>query len=460
MLATACTAAPVASPPVPPAGWDDQVRLAQLPDLDPDPAVVEVELTAQVARQELRPGVSTELWTYQGAVPGPLLVGKKGGVLRVHFTNQLPEPTTIHWHGLRIPNAMDGTEAVQAPIPPGGTFTYELPLLDAGTYWYHPHVRSSAQVGYGLYGMLIVEDDNEPPLGDPLPLVFSDVGLDEQGNLRPGDDNGWFGDYFGREGNLLLINGHVRPTVKARAGLPQRWQLVNAARSRYLKLIAPGVSLFQVASDGGLLEVPRPIGMVVLAPGERMEVVATAPTAGVGRIPVRWEDVDRFHVGVPQAPMPLFDLEVIEDAAVEPQALPERLREIPALDLSRALPRSIRLTEMVEDGVGVLGVNGVSAAHAELYHAHVGTTEIWEVENTTGYDHPFHLHGFFFQPLMMDGRPYPEREWKDTLNIPAMTKLAFAVEYDDRPGMWMFHCHILDHADLGMMAMLMVAPTH
>lgn len=460
-LVTGCTAVAEPAPPSQPEGWRDEVSLATRPDLDPSRDVVEVTLEAKVTGVEVWPGVVTELWTYEGVVPGPILRGKKGGRLVVHFTNHLPEPTTIHWHGLRVPAAMDGTEAVQTPIAPGESFDYDLPLLDAGTYWYHPHVRSSAQVGYGLYGMLIVDDDTEPMhLGDELPLVFSDLGLDEGGVVRPGDENGWFGDYFGREGNLLLINGRVRPKVKARAGLPQRWRLVNAARSRYLKLVAPGVEVVQIGSDGGLIEAPRPLDAVVLAPGERMEVVATAPFAGVGRIPVRWEDTDRFHIGTPQAALPLFDLEVGPEAAVEVEPLPERLRDVPELDLSQALPRTIELTEMVEEGVGVLGINGVAGSHAELFHAHVGSTEVWTVENRTGYDHPFHLHGFFFQPLMADRRPWPNREWKDTLHIPAHSRLDFAVSYDDRPGMWMFHCHILDHADLGMMAMLMVERPH
>src|SRR5690606_15197186 len=131
----------------------------------------------------------------------------------VHFRNSLPEPTTIHWHGVRVPNDMDGAPGMtQDPIAPGAEFRYEFVLRDAGTFWYHPHQSSSDQVGRGLYGPIVVVDPEEPDVfGDELVLMLSDVSLDADGQLLPKDNGGSFGDLFGREGNVLLVNGKVLP---------------------------------------------------------------------------------------------------------------------------------------------------------------------------------------------------------------------------------------------------------
>src|SRR5690606_20143116 len=141
-----------------------------------------------------------------------------------------------------------------------------------GTFWYHPHMRSSAQVGAGLYGAFVVEDPDEPPLGDELLLVMSDISIEEDGSLSPADKSGWFGDYFGREGGTVLVNGKIMPTVRAREGVPQRWRVINAARARYFRFTIPGQPLVQVGRDGGLAEQPLPVEETTLAPGERSEL--------------------------------------------------------------------------------------------------------------------------------------------------------------------------------------------
>src|SRR6185369_273003 len=135
------------------------------------------------------PGGTTPMWTYDGRVPGPLIRARAGDRVVVHFTNALPEETTIHWHGLRIPAAMDGMPDLSQPaIPPGGGFDYDFVVPDASTFWYHPHVDSAAQVGYGLYGPLIVDDPDEPPgLGDEVVMVVSDIAIGDDGTLAPGD---------------------------------------------------------------------------------------------------------------------------------------------------------------------------------------------------------------------------------------------------------------------------------
>lgn len=388
-----------------------------------------------------------------------MIRAQKGQRLVVKLTNHLPEATTIHWHGVRVPAAMDGTPAAQAPVLPGETFTYAFDLLDAGTFWYHPHVSSSGQVGAGLYGALVVEDPHEPFFGDSLVVVLSDISLEDDGRLSPPDQAGWFGDYFGREGDVMLVNGRVLPTVLARRGLPQRWRIVNAARSRFYKLQWPHQAWVRIASDGGLISKPQPQDFLVLSPGERAEIMLM-PTGSAGeRIEVLAHDADRFHINNLMAPKPLMSIQISGDLPGPEVALAhEPLREIAPLELTGARVRTLELMEKTEMGRGVLGINGLTADEAPPLMAHLGTTEQWDVTNSTPYDHPFHLHGYFFQVLDIDGVAPPVREWKDTIVVGPKARVRIAMKFADRPGMWMFHCHILDHAELGMMGMLEVMP--
>ena len=173
------------------------------------------------------PGTKTLAWTYNGTVPGPLIRARVGDRVVVHFKNSLPDATTIHWHGIRVPNAMDGAPGNDATARSRAAraSSTNSSLKDAGTYWYHPHTDSSAQVGQGLYGAIVVEDPNDPKeFGDDLVLVVSDAGLTETGEFVPADSGGNFGDLFGREGSVVLVNGKAHPTLKVRAGKQQRWR--------------------------------------------------------------------------------------------------------------------------------------------------------------------------------------------------------------------------------------------
>lgn len=442
-----------------PPGWDEAIAPKVAEDLNPDPSVLEVNLEARIEELEILPGVQTAVWTYNGSVPGPLLRARRGDRLIVHFTNHLPEPTTIHWHGMRVPASMDGTHAVQDPVEPGESFTYEFELLDAGTFWYHPHINSSAQVGYGLYGPIVVDDPDDPLPVDDVVLVLSDMSLDDNGQLQPGDKDEWFGDFFGREGSVQLVNGQVRPRLRMKAGVPQRWRVINAARARYFQIALAGAEWLRVGGDGGLIDRPLPLEVFRLAASERADVLVTLPEDAVGEAQVMSEDADRFHLGVPGPPEPFIDVEVVAAEGKSQLRVPETLRKFPELEVEGALPRSIELGERVVNDVAHLAINGEvhdpsAHVHSTDHVAYVGDTEIWEVVNATDYDHPFHLHGFSFQVLDVGGRPWPVREWKDSVNVPRRETLRFVVTYDDRPGLWMFHCHILDHAQLGMMAVL------
>jgi FtsP/CotA-like multicopper oxidase with cupredoxin domain len=207
------------APSLAPPGWDAGLKLPEAVDRNPDPSVVEIDLTARVADVEVAPGLRVKAWTYDGGLPGPLVRVSVGDRLVVHFTNQLPEPTTIHWHGVRVPIEMDGVPDISQPeVKTGETFTYDFIVRDAGLFWYHPHVMSAAQVGFGLYGALQVDDPGDGVgVADELTLVLSDIGFDKRGELEPADSGGPAGQVFGREGQYVLVNGHRGSSTPRRA---------------------------------------------------------------------------------------------------------------------------------------------------------------------------------------------------------------------------------------------------
>jgi FtsP/CotA-like multicopper oxidase with cupredoxin domain len=434
---------------------------AVLEDLSHDPRTVEVRITASATRLSLVPGTTSDVYAYNGRVPGPMLDVREGDRVVVHFQNDLPVPTTIHWHGLHIPFVADGSP--YHPVAPGAkhVYAFTLPRGSAGTYWYHPHPhhQTGYQVAKGLYGALVVRDPD-----DPLPaslaervLVLSDtrflgdgaVDLPERGSPQARIDA-----ENGREGDVLFVNGEVMPTLAIRSGEVQRWRVINASASRVYRLSLGGHKLLHVGSDGGLFEHPVETDEIVLANGERAEVLVRGTGAAGARAVLETLPYDRY---IPQTrprdwqrPRPLLALQYAADAPAEPVALPATLRVVPPIDTSKVTARRVMvLTQHL--------INGRSHDEKRVdVSARLGDTEIWQVENLVGMDHPFHLHGFQFQVLDRDGVPERTRRWKDTVNVPKHGTVRFVVRYDDYPGKWMFHCHILDHEDHGMMGVLQV----
>jgi FtsP/CotA-like multicopper oxidase with cupredoxin domain len=438
-----------------PADWDADLALPRPNDTNPDPHVLEFDLEARIENLELVPGRQTPAWTYNGTVPGPLIRAVVGDRVVVHFKNSLPAPTTIHWHGLRVPNAMDGAPgATQEPIPPGGEFLYEFTLPDAGTYWYHPHFESSAQVGRGLYGAIVVEDPADPKaFGDDLVLLLSDMSLDETGAILPADSGGDFGDLFGREGTVLLVNGKVAPTLKVRTGKQQRWRIINATRARYYNLRLRNHRFMRLGGDNGLAARSSDVYNLVVTPGERADAVFTPADVPGSTAMLRWVPTERgFGTTFNRPGEDLLRIATVADAPVVPEPIPAALRTIEPIDVTNATERTVELTIAVSTTDVTMGINGIPFWDSKPFEAKVGDTEIWHIVNNSDFSHPFHMHGYFFQVL--DDTRVPE--WKDTVNVPTKSELRIAVRYDDRPGTWMFHCHILDHADVGMMGHLVV----
>jgi FtsP/CotA-like multicopper oxidase with cupredoxin domain len=450
---TASTALDVPQPD----GWDADLALAEAVDRNPDPGVVEIDLEAKLAEVEFLPGTKTLAWTYNGTVPGPLIRAHVGDRVVVHFKNSLPAATTIHWHGIRVPNAMDGAPGMTQPaIESGATFEYDFVAKDAGTYWYHPHTDSSAQVGQGLYGAIVVEDPNDPKeFGDDLVLVVSDAGLTETGEFVPPDSGGNFGDLFGREGSVVLVNGKSHPTLKVRSGKQQRWRIINASRARYFSVGLRDHRFVRLGGDNGLAARSEDVYSLKITPGERADAVFTPVDEPGSTRTLYWSPVNRgYGTEFARAREPLLQIETVDLPPVTPAVIPTELRTIDPLDITGATERTINLTIALRNNQVEMGFDGIPFSKSIPAVAHIGETQIWRIVNGTDFSHPFHLHGYFFQVL--DDSRVPE--WKDTVDVPTKSELRIAIAFDERPGMWMFHCHILDHAEVGMMGHLHVLP--
>src|SRR5262245_56871489 len=225
--------------------------------------VVVIDLEAREADWEVAPGAMVRAWTFNGQVPGPVIEGRVGDVLEVRLTNRLSEATAGHWHGMRLPAPMDGTEMTQRLVQPGETFTYRFKLLDAGTFWYHPHVNETVQLERGLYGALIVRGEDEPALDREQVLVLDDLKLDRKGRIAK--FGGFVQWHDGREGDARLVNGRIEPTLSIAAGQIERWRVVNAASARYVRLSIGGAQFRISGPDGGVIEAPGTDEVDVLA---------------------------------------------------------------------------------------------------------------------------------------------------------------------------------------------------
>ncbi|MGE0863347.1 MAG: multicopper oxidase family protein [Vicinamibacterales bacterium] len=442
-----------------PADWDAGLRLAESVDLNPDPKVVEINLTARLAEVEVAPGKRVQAWTYDGGLPGPLIKTRVGDRLIVHFKNELKEPTTVHWHGIRVPIEMDGVPGISQPeVTEGESFTYDFVVRDAGLYWYHPHVMSAAQVGFGLYGALLVEDPNDGVgVADQVTIVLSDIGFDAKGRLEPADSGGSAGMVFGREGDYVLVNGRTRPTLRARPGAPQRWRIVNTAKSRFFYLDLDGQDFTVIGVDGGLQERPVTSDILLVTPGERVDVIV-APKGKAGTpLTLRAMLYNRGYGSVQYRSVE--DVMFVEFTNEPPvTAPPVRVtRDLPVPTVEGATPVEMVLTlPPMENNKSEFRINGVPFWKAKPFVAKLGETQLWTVKNDSDWDHPYHLHGYFFQVIDEQGQPVRPLALKDTVNVPMKSTVRLLVTFDERPGEWMIHCHILDHADGGLMGTVLV----
>lgn len=414
-------------------------------DINPDPHIVEVNLRAAGATLELKPFYSTDVLAYNGTLPGPLLEARAGDRIIVHFQNDLAEATTIHWHGLRIPSDQDGNPMVQGPVPAGGSFTYDFKVPDPGTFWFHPHMGTIEQIDRGMYGAILVAEEKPPTFTAERLYVIDDIRLGSNGQIAPYAYSG-HDVMMGRLGNTLLTNGKVTPpSGTAPHGSIERWRIVNASTARVFEIAVDGASWRVIATDGGLLPTPYQTDKLMVAPGQRFELEVTYDQAAAA---ARLLSFDAYTDNPPAVPM--ANVNIAGEIAAKPPVYPQVTT--PALT-DAALDKEIRL------GANDQGftINGVVSETTSMMELTQGQPVRLTVLNDIGPYHPFHLHGQFFQILTRNDKPADEPGLKDTVLLDAFEKVTL-LTYFENPGMWMYHCHIPEHAEFGMMAHLMVNP--
>ena len=435
---------------------------------DEDPLVLRARPgTAQLAPAGF-PG--TPIWGYGGRVPGPTLRVPQGERVTRRFVNELPQASTVHWHGVRLENAMDGASGVtQVPVPPGGGFLYDFVAPDAGTFWYHPHERAWEQMARGLYGALVVDEPEPPRVDRDEVLLIDDWRLTEEATLHE-ESFGAIGDWShgGRTGNWITVNGASPWTRTASRHERLRLRLANTANSRIFTLETRGLEGWLVALDGQPLETLEPVGRIVLGPGERADLVVDV----VARSGERALVVSREREGAFILCTFAVEHSLRETRGAAPPPL--RPNPLPALgDLSRAREATLRmaggamggLREAILDGRTmpirelaargkVWALNGLAESPREpLFAARRGETVLITMANDTAWPHGMHLHGHHFRQVSPDGSLGP---WRDTLLMDReeTVRIAFVT---DNPGDWLLHCHMLEHSVSGMRTWFRVA---
>jgi FtsP/CotA-like multicopper oxidase with cupredoxin domain len=434
----------------------------------PESALVQARLVAAPGAVQLVPEKypATGVWAYNGSVPGPILRARQGDRLRVHVENALQEQTTVHWHGIRLPNAMDGVPYItQRPIEPGASFTYEFALPDAGTFFYHPHQRSYEQVGRGLSGALIVAERTPPEVDRDVLWVLADYRLNADASIRGSFGNFMDVSHAGRIGNTVTLNGRVPEAFRVRAGERIRLRLINAAPARAFALEFRGHRPWVIALDGQPVAPHEPEGgAVVLGPAMRADLILDMTAAPSSRHAVH----DGFYRRLAYN---LVDIEYGEEAP-----LPAKAADLPRLaDNPLAEPdlRSAERHEIVFTG-GMMGdmrglgrgmawaVNGIANGCGDsglpfepLLVLRKGRSCSLHLVNDTRWHHPTHLHGHSFRVISRNGNPTRHREWLDTVMLEPRERAQIAFVADN-PGDWMFHCHVLEHQASGMMSCIRV----
>jgi len=431
----------------------------------------EFKLTAEPARVSLvgEAQPTTDVWCYAGQVPGPEIRLRQGEPVRIVVENRLEENTTVHWHGIRLPVAMDGVPGLtQPPIKPGESFVYEFAPPDAGTFWYHPHANSLQQLGRGLAGALIV-DEREPVAVDrDIVWMLADWRLTADAQIASGFGNSMEAGMAGRIGNTVTLNGRISTNERVHAGERVRLRLINCALARVMSLRFDGHRPVIVSTDGQPCEPHEPEGgRILLGPAMRIDVILDMQ----GEPGRRYQVIDDFYDGRSYWLTHLAYDEGPANRAPRPEApLPLPRNPLPEPDLGKADTYELKLQGGMMSGAGMMGmshgatwaINGVSmtgdghAGMAPIITLQRGRSYIVTMLNQTAWWHPMHLHGHSFRVLRRNGAPVPHREWADTVLVPPREKVEVAFVADN-PGDWMLHCHVMDHQVSGMMTILRVA---
>lgn len=431
--------------------------------------LVEVNLESMISPVNIN-GTTANLMTYNGYFPGPTINVKKGDVLRINFINSLPyssemnllnyqkNMTNLHTHGWHV-SPKEPADAAHLNLMPGQTYPYEYDLssLDSGAFnFYHPHRHGlvAEQFWAGLAGAMIVEDEI-PALGsyETHVMILKDLSLS---GADPAPHS-MMSDYMhGKEGNTIMVNGQVNPVLPVRPGQVQRWRIVNASNARFYKLSLANHTMYLIGTDGGLLDKAYPRSQILLSPGERVDLLIKAGTTNGN---YKFLSLPYSRMGMMTSPQITLMTLSVQGARVS-NAIPSSIDPAAV----RIDPNSVMVmaqrTLSLSMGQGRGYINGQDFdVDPYTIMSNLGSYEVWTIVNNSGMDHPFHQHVNAAQVLSVSGvdSSYPPYSalpaWKDTVLVPKWGSAKILVPVMDYDGMTMFHCHILEHEDIGMMGM-------
>lgn len=420
-------------------------------------------------------GPASRLWTFGDAL-FPVIRMRRGERLQALLENRLAEHTSVHWHGVRVPNAQDGVPYMtQPPVQPGGTFRYDFTVPDTGTFFFHPHCDTSVQLGRGLAGILVVEGDETKPYAADRVLALKDWRLAPDGAWLPFTSDA-AAARAGTFGTVRTVNGEAAPRIDLPAGRDARLRLVNLDPTRIGQLGIEGAEAAIIAIDGNAVS-PVPLDTWRLGPAMRLDLAVRAPAPGKAATLM-----DYFAA----QPVPLATLVGAgtapgKRAAFDPPGL--RLSDLPVPDLDRAEPIDLRfasasggLARVSADADPLSGALLDSFCTAETTHwsinkrswasrdhanvppplaqLTVGRSYRMKLGNETPQSHPVHIHGMTFRVLSSNKRDLPDH-YADTVLLTPNERIEIAVKPTE-PGDWMVHCHLIEHQETGMMGFFRV----
>ncbi|MFT8313014.1 MAG: multicopper oxidase domain-containing protein [Clostridium sp.] len=417
-----------------------------LEDTNPDPNVADFTLNAQEGTTSFFNGKETNTYGYNGNYLGPVIRVNRGEEVNINVNNKLKESTTVHWHGLNVNGDIDG--GPHQPIAAGSQWNVKFNVdQPAATLWFHPHVdkKTSIQVYKGLAGLIYVDDEVSNKLNIPkdygvndIPLVIQDKTFDDNGNIFYSQRK----SVDGALGDTILVNGAVQPYLDVKK-IKMRFRIVNGSNARVYNLqLSNGGDFTQIASDGGFLAAPVKLNKLELGPGERAEIIVDFS---------KYKDGSTVTLSGGKFDIMTFN---VKGDGNDNTIIPEKLTEIEKLS-----QESVSATRKLDlQGMGnMVAINGkkfdMNRTDARVK---LNDTEIWEINNIEdmmgSMNHPLHIHGVQFQILSRNGKQPPESErgWKDTVLIHSGEKVRIIMKFTKK-GVFMYHCHILEHEDGGMM---------
>lgn len=451
-----------------------------------------VDIKMMLVRKTVN-GKTFPMYAYNGQIPGPLIKAKKGSTFYVNIVNNIELPSTSHWHGLRLKNAFDGVPGItQDPIQPGSSFRYEVTVPDSGMFWYHPHVREDIQQDMGLYGNILVETDeteNYAPVNQEEALVVDDILLDDEGFPEPYGKDFATRTMMGRFGNTMLLNSQTDYVLDVQQGSVVRFYLTNVASVRTFKLTFGGAKIKLIASDVSAFDNESFIDSLTISPGERYTVDVLFEDAGtfdirdiggganrlMGKVRVQGPKVAQSYENEFEA---LQTHQIYEDIDWESylDTEPDKSLRISFSGTGALANLNHQMSGELEEGIEwedtmpeMNAMSNEKNMNWLLVDDETGKTNMdiqWEFQkgdlvkirltnDDESMQHPMHFHGQRFLVLSDSYEDPTDRAWKDTYILRNGETVDILLEATN-PGNWMFHCHISEHIQDGMMSMFRV----